>query len=169
MAGEVEGGPIVGYVALGANLGEPIPMIRRAVTALDGPELRVLRQASLFRTRPVGPIAQPDFYNTVVEIESTLSPLALLTRLLSVEADLGRVRAERWGPRSIDLDLLALGTAQVRTQRLTLPHPELARRAFVLVPWAELAPGFLVPGTGRTVAQLLAELAPGPEEVIPLP
>ena len=133
MAGEHEVGPIVGYVALGANLGEPIPMIHRAVAALDGPELRVLRRASIFRTRPLGPIAQPDFLNTVVEIESTLSPLALLTRLLSIEANLGRVRAERWGPRSIDLNLLSLGPAQVQTPQLTLPHPELAHRAFVLV------------------------------------
>jgi 2-amino-4-hydroxy-6-hydroxymethyldihydropteridine diphosphokinase len=169
VADDREGTPGCGYVALGANLGDPSAMLARATSALDGPGLRVLGRARLFRTRPVGPIPQPDFLNTVVEVESTLSPLELLDRLLQIETTLGRVRAERWGPRLIDLDLLALGTAQVQTPRLTLPHPELARRAFVLVPWAELAPGFVVPGTGRTVAQLLAALAPGPDEVIPLP
>lgn len=158
----------IGYVGLGANLGDPATTIAKAIVQMARPELTVLRRASLFRTRPVGPIDQPDFINTVVEVRTTLSARALLDHLLEVETALGRVRAERWGPRIIDLDLLLLGRVEQSEPGLVVPHPELARRAFVLVPLAELAPDLTVPGLEQTVGALLLQLSPAPGSVVPL-
>lgn len=99
---------------------------------------------------------QPAFLNQVIEISSELLPLQLLDCLLQCEAQLGRQRLVRWGPRNIDLDLLACNQVRMHTLRLTLPHPQIARRRFVLLPWVEIAPDFVMPGTDRTVAALLA-------------
>jgi 2-amino-4-hydroxy-6-hydroxymethyldihydropteridine diphosphokinase len=113
--------------------------------------------SAVYETVPVGKIDQPAFLNQVLEVRTTLAPEELLSRLLQVERELGRVRNERWGPRNIDLDLLAFGGHIFKTDRLVLPHQELHRRRFVLQPWAEIAPDFSVPGLSATVDELLKD------------
>lgn len=148
------------YVGLGANLGERRTTIERAVGLLDGvPGVSVARVSTLRDTEPWGPVEQPSFLNGVAELETRLDPRSLLDVLLDVETRLGRVRDERWGPRAIDLDLLVLGDVVIDEPGLTLPHPRLHERRFVLEPLAELAPDLVVPGRGR-VAELLAALPP---------
>ena len=141
------------YVGLGANLGDREASVRRAAELIGARRL-----STLYETEPWGVIDQPDFFNAVAEVETDVGPRPFLDRLFEVERELGRVRdGKRWGPRIIDLDLLVYGTETSDTAALTLPHPRLHDRLFVLVPWAELAPDFDVPGRG-TVADLLARL-----------
>ena len=144
------------YVALGANLGDREASIRRAAELIGAQRL-----STIIETPPWGVTDQPDFLNAVAEVESDLGPGPLLERLLEVERELGRVRGgTRWGPRTIDLDLLVYGDETSDTPGLELPHPRLHERLFVLVPLAELAPGLVVPGRGR-VADLLSKLQSG--------
>jgi len=149
------------YVGLGANLGERERTIRRAVAKLAAePGIEVVRVSALRETAPWGPVEQPPYLNGVVEVESDLPPRQLLDVLLGVERSLGRVRpGTRWGPRTIDLDLLVHGDIACDEPGLTLPHPRLHERRFVLEPLAELAPDLVVPGRGE-VAALLAALGP---------
>jgi len=144
------------YVGLGANLGEREATIRRALELLaEAPGIEVRRISILRETEPWGPIAQPRFLNGVAELETSLEPEALVTVLFDVERRLGRTRdGERWGPREIDLDLLLQDELELETHGLTLPHPRLHERLFVLEPLAELAPDVVVPGKGR-VGELL--------------
>lgn len=145
------------YVALGANLGNPAATVRAAFAALANlPESRVVRTSSLYRTAPVGILEQPEFVNAVAELATTLAPEALLDALLEVEQRFGRVRAERNGPRTLDLDVLLYEDRQLDLPRLTLPHPRLHLRAFVLYPLAEIAPGLRLPGRGSVDAWLPA-------------
>jgi 2-amino-4-hydroxy-6-hydroxymethyldihydropteridine diphosphokinase len=146
------------FVGLGANLGDREGTIREALRLLDAHEdVTVAAVSTLRETDPVGVVDQPRFLNGAAALDTDLSPRALLDLLLDVERDLGRVRAERWGPRTIDLDLLLYGLAVVDEPGLTLPHPRLHERRFVLEPLAELAPGLEVPGHGP-VSDLLAGL-----------
>lgn len=147
----------IAYIALGANLGDPASTIRAAFGALANlPESRVVHCSSLYRTAPVGITAQPDFVNAVAMLETTLAPAALLEALLDVEHRFGRIRAEKNGPRTLDLDLLLYDDQFVDLPHLTLPHPRLHLRAFVLQPLAELAPDLIIPGRGRIAAWLPA-------------
>lgn len=141
------------YVGLGANLGDREGTIRAAIAALPG----VVGVSELRETDPVGVVDQPRFLNGVVVLETHLPARELLELLLAVERDLGRRRRERWGPRAIDLDLLLYGDAEIDEPGLTVPHPRLHERAFVLEPLAELAPGLVVPGRGG-VQDLLSGL-----------
>ena len=145
------------FVALGSNLGDPPAQLRRALAALDRlPGTRCVASSRFWRTPPWGIEAQPPFVNAVAVLETTLDPHALLDALLAIEAAQGRVRDDRrWGPRTLDLDLLHVDGVTLADERLTLPHPRIAERAFVLLPLAELAPGLLLPGQGA-VADLLA-------------
>jgi 2-amino-4-hydroxy-6-hydroxymethyldihydropteridine diphosphokinase len=146
------------YVGLGANLGEREATMRRALELLDaGPSVAVVAVSAFRETTPVGPREQPRFLNGAAALETTLGPGELLERLLAVERALGRTRGERWGPRTIDLDLLLHGDSVVDEPGLTVPHPRLRERRFALEPLAELAPDLVVPGQGR-VAELLARL-----------
>jgi 2-amino-4-hydroxy-6-hydroxymethyldihydropteridine diphosphokinase len=148
------------YVGLGANLGDRESTIRRAVTLLgEEPGVGVVSVSTLRETAPWGPVEQPAFLNGVVELETDLGPRALLDVLLDIERRLGRVRAERWGPRTIDLDLLLHGDDVIDEAGLTLPHPHLHERRFALEPLAELAPDAVVPGQGKAV-DLLRRLPP---------
>jgi 2-amino-4-hydroxy-6-hydroxymethyldihydropteridine diphosphokinase len=141
------------YVGLGANLGDREATIRRAAELIG-----VRRLSSIRETEPWGYEDQPRFLNAVGELETALTARALLGRLLDVERELGRTRAgPRWGPRTIDLDLLLYGDQRVDEAGLTVPHPRLHERAFVLEPLAELDPALEVPGKGM-VADLLAGL-----------
>jgi 2-amino-4-hydroxy-6-hydroxymethyldihydropteridine diphosphokinase len=141
------------YVGLGANLGDREGSIRRAAELIGARRL-----SSIIETEPWGMVDQPDFLNAVAELETDAGPGPLLDRLLDVERELGRVRdGTRWGPRLIDLDLLVYGAVTSESEGLTLPHPRLHERLFVLIPLAELAPDLVVPGRG-TVADLLAKI-----------
>jgi len=147
-------GPV--YVGLGANLGDPERTLVSAADALDRLEgVTVLRRSSLWATAPVGP-AQPEFRNAVVGLSTRRTPESLLAALLDVERSHGRVRAERWGPRLLDLDILLWGERVVDTPGLHIPHPELPRRRFALEPLAELDPEARHPLLQKTVAELLS-------------
>jgi 2-amino-4-hydroxy-6-hydroxymethyldihydropteridine diphosphokinase len=143
----------VAYVGLGANLGDREATIRAAIAELPG----VLGVSTLRETDPVGVTDQPRFLNGVAALETGLQPQELLDLLLAVERRLGRERRERWGPRTIDLDLLLYGDEVIDEEGLTVPHPHLHERRFVLEPLAEIAPSLVIPGLGG-VEDLLAEL-----------
>lgn len=147
------------FIGLGSNLGDRAKTLTEAVAALEGAGVRVVAGSSIYETDPVGGPSQPRFLNQVIEIDFEGTPRRLLETCQRIELLLGRNRAreERWGPREIDLDVLAVGDAIAKEPGLDLPHPRIAERAFVLVPWAEIAPEFEVAGRGR-VRDLLAAL-----------
>jgi 2-amino-4-hydroxy-6-hydroxymethyldihydropteridine diphosphokinase len=141
------------YIGLGSNLDGPQDRVDRALAALgDLPRSRLVARSALWRTPPVGPVAQPPFINAVAGLLTQLAPEDLLAQLLGIERGQGRQREQRWGPRTLDLDLLAYGTQVVDSPGLQVPHPEMHQRAFVLYPLAELAPDLWVPGRGRVAA-----------------
>ncbi|MCE9584071.1 MAG: 2-amino-4-hydroxy-6-hydroxymethyldihydropteridine diphosphokinase [Planctomycetes bacterium] len=147
----------VAAIGLGSNLGRRRANLNAAIRALARlPGTRLAALSRFIETEPVGP-PQPRFLNAAVLLETTLSPEELLGALLGIEAALGRIRDVPRGPRCIDLDLLTHGTSKRRSAHLILPHPELHRRAFVLEPLAEIAPGLRIPGRGR-VLDLLAKI-----------
>ncbi|PTX55265.1 2-amino-4-hydroxy-6-hydroxymethyldihydropteridine diphosphokinase [Melghirimyces profundicolus] len=160
---------ITAYLGLGTNLGRRMANLEEALLRLHETEgVRITRLSSLYETAPVGYLNQPDFLNACAEVKTDRSPDELLQVLLGVERDLHRVRTVRWGPRTIDLDLLLYGDAVIRRENLTVPHPRMTERPFVLLPLAEIAGDVPVPGTGRTVARW-AEEAGEPEGVKKLP
>ena len=137
------------FVALGANLAEPAEQVRAALGSLAQlPECRVLRSSSLYRTAPVGIHGQPDFINAVAALETVLTPQDLLAALFAIEAQFGRRRDYRHAPRTLDLDLLLYGDERIDAEGLTVPHPRIAERAFVLVPLVEVSPEVMIPGLG---------------------
>ena len=158
------------FIGLGSNLQDPG---RQVLTALDAlarlPETALHRASSHYQTKPVGPIDQPDFINAVAELSTALSAWALLDALHRIETRQGRVRGQRWGPRTIDLDLLLFGDAVIDTPRLTLPHPRIARRAFVLMPLLELDPGLWIPGQGSAADLLAAVSSDGVRRIVAEP
>lgn len=139
------------WVGLGANLGDPVAMVARALDALDEVSgVRLACRSPLYRTPPMGPPGQPDYINAVAGLDTDRSPEILLENLLALETRLGRRRdGTRWGPRVIDLDLLCYGDRRIESDFLTLPHPGIAERAFVLVPLADVVPDLDIPGIGR--------------------
>ena len=151
------------YVALGGNQDDPAAQVRAAFDALDAwPQVRVARRSSLYLTPPWGVTEQPDFINAVAELDTGLAPEALLQALLCIEREAGRTRDDtRWGPRVLDLDLLMYGDRVLEQPGLTLPHPRMAERAFVLLPLHEIAPSLRIPGLGRVDA-LLGKLDASP-------
>jgi 2-amino-4-hydroxy-6-hydroxymethyldihydropteridine diphosphokinase len=150
---------VAAYVGLGSNLDQPHEQIERALSALARlPGTRLLARSRLYRTTPWGGIAQPDFVNAAAQLETMLAPAELMQELLALERAAGRIRGEvRYGPRILDLDLLAYGDRQIDEGGLSVPHPRLAERAFVLVPLGEIAPMLDIPGQGA-VRQLLAAI-----------
>jgi len=146
------------YIGLGANLGNPSEQVRLGMTALAAlAPTRGLRCSALYRSAPVGPVRdQPDFVNAVCALQTSLTAEALMRALIEIERRHGRVRdAGKGGPRSLDLDLLLYGQEVIRSPQLTVPHPRLHERAFVLAPLTELDPELTIPGRGRA-ADLLA-------------
>lgn len=145
-------------IALGANLDDRRATLEAALVELDAsPGVRVLARSRWYRSAPVGP-PQPPYINGCALLAVSLEPEELLQRLLDTEARFGRVRGERWGPRTLDLDLLLLDQQCWTSPRLTLPHPRLRERAFVLLPLAEIAPNWIDPVSGLSVAELAAAL-----------
>jgi 2-amino-4-hydroxy-6-hydroxymethyldihydropteridine diphosphokinase len=138
------------YIGLGGNLERPVDHIRSARDAIAAlPQVREAAFSSLYRSAPMGPADQPDYVNAVMAVDTTLEPLALLDQLQGIEAAHGRVRlGERWGPRTLDLDILAFGDQEIRTTRLQVPHPGMAEREFVLYPLMEIAPDLALPAVG---------------------
>jgi 2-amino-4-hydroxy-6-hydroxymethyldihydropteridine diphosphokinase len=146
------------FVGIGSNLGDREQNLARAIELLSAEDgIDVVAVSEIRETDPVGPVAQGPFLNGAVRIETDLGPRELLERLLAVEQRLGRVRRERFGPRTIDLDLLLYGDEVVDEPGLTVPHPRLHERRFALEPLSDLAPGLEIPGKGP-ISGLLAEL-----------
>ncbi len=142
------------YVGLGANLGDRLTTIEQALSELESLDSVELRGVSKLReTDPVGRVDQPRFLNGACQLETTIAPRTLLDALLAIETGLGRIRGERWGPRTIDLDLLLFGTQVIDEPGLVVPHPRLAERAFVLEPLLDLEPDLTLPD-GRSVKEL---------------
>ena len=151
------------YIGLGSNLGEREAQIRLALDDLARlPESRLVRASSLYDSEPVGDVDQPNFLNAVAELETELTAPQLLWNLLLIERRLGRTRTRRWGPRTIDLDLLLYGPLVVEEPDLQIPHPEMTRRSFVLVPLVELDPLLVHPVTGETLITHLTSLKTRP-------
>jgi 2-amino-4-hydroxy-6-hydroxymethyldihydropteridine diphosphokinase len=148
------------FVAVGSNLGDRWARLALAARELRAaPGVAVVRASRVWDTAPLGP-PQPRYLNAVLELETTRTPRALLALLRSVEAAAGRRRDVHWGARTLDLDLLVAGDWIVREPGLTVPHPEIANRRFVLAPLAELRPELVVPGTGLAVGRMLEEAPP---------
>ncbi|MBI5091782.1 MAG: 2-amino-4-hydroxy-6-hydroxymethyldihydropteridine diphosphokinase [Candidatus Hydrogenedentes bacterium] len=143
------------HLSLGSNLGDRRTNLSVALTQLDRLErVRVLTKSELYETEPIGIVDQPAFLNMAAEIETDLEPLELLDAVKQLEAQLGRVPGEKWGPRLIDIDIILWGERVESWDRLVLPHAEFRNRAFVLVPLREIAPDAVDPVTGMTVAEL---------------
>lgn len=148
---------VLAYVALGANLGEPVQTVRAAFAALDSlPHTQVVARSSLYHTAPVGYADQPDFVNAVAAIHTALTAADLLHALLDLERQFGRERRIANGPRTLDLDLLLWADSVQEATGLSLPHPRMHERPFVLVPLLEIAPDAAIPGRGPAVACLSA-------------
>ncbi len=153
--------PVIAFVGLGANLGDAPATVREAMRALDVlPQTRLLRASRLYRSRAWGVETQPDFINAVAMLESRLPARTLLDELLAIERAHGRERAAevRWGPRTLDLDLLLHGDSIIDEPGLRVPHPHLHERAFALLPLVEVAPDAVIPGRGlaRDIAAVMA-------------
>jgi len=152
------------YLSLGSNIGDRAGNISRAVAALASHGVRVTRESSLYETEPVDFREQDWFLNSVVEAETDLTPGEVMDALLRIERALGRQRLAPKGPRLIDMDIVLFGSSIVRTPELEVPHPRMAERRFVLVPFNEVAPSAWHPVLKKTIAELLAEV-PDPSEV----
>ena len=153
------------FIALGSNLASPLDQVNAAIAALgEIPDSRIVACSSLYRTPPLGPPDQPDYLNAAVALETTLAPEALLDHTQRIELQQGRVRkAERWGPRTLDLDIMLFGEMTVQTARLTIPHYDMKNRGFMLWPLFEIAPDLHFPD-GTSLQEILANLnAPKPD------
>ncbi len=148
--------PVRANLGLGGNLGDPPAAMAAALREIDAlPDCRVTNVSRLYKTPPWGKTDQNWFYNATAEVETELEPEALLDLCLSIERGMKRVRSERWGPRTIDLDVLTYGDRQIVTDRLTVPHPHMHERAFVLKPLSDYAPELMI--AGRAVHDWLSE------------
>ena len=145
----------IAYVGIGSNLGEPETQVRKAIDELDRmPHTRLVKKSSLYRSAPVGHAEQPDFVNAVAQLETGLPAERLLAELQEIEARHGRRRSFANAPRTLDLDLLLFGNANLRSPDLTIPHPRMHERAFVLKPLTEISPTVAIPGLGSAKALL---------------
>ncbi|HEY3364196.1 MAG TPA: 2-amino-4-hydroxy-6-hydroxymethyldihydropteridine diphosphokinase [Symbiobacteriaceae bacterium] len=146
------------YLSLGSNLGDRLEYLAEAARLLEDDHVRVVRVSSVCETVPQGKTDQPMYLNVGAAVETDLAPHDLLRRLQQVERTLGRVRSERWGPRTVDIDLILYGPAVIRTDDLVVPHPRVAERAFVLIPLLEIDPTLMFPGGEESLQAALARL-----------
>ncbi len=147
------------YIAIGSNLASPLEQVNAALKALDDiPDSHIITVSSFYRTPPLGPQDQPDYLNAAVALETSLAPEALLNHTQRIELQQGRVRkAERWGPRTLDLDIMLFGNQVINTERLTVPHYDMKNRGFMLWPLFEIAPTWVFPD-GETLHSRLTQL-----------
>ena len=150
------------YIGLGSNLDDPVAQIQRAFDLLrDLPRTRLTGRSSLYESAPFGPVEQPNFINAVASIATELNPADLLAQLQNIQRNQGRTAGGvRWGPRILDLDLLLYGDAVIETTDLTVPHPGIAMRNFVLLPLRELSPDLVIPNLGRVSGLEISESEP---------
>lgn len=147
MSGQNQAVLVQAFLALGSNLGDCAANLKDAIRRIEAlPGTCVQRRSAIYRTPPWGKRDQPAFLNAVIAVETVLNPHALLTTCLAIEAAMGRERRERWGPRLIDIDVLTHGDAVIESEALTLPHPAITSRAFVLIPLRDVAPDLLLNG-----------------------
>ena len=145
------------YISLGSNMGDRGFHLEESCRRLaTHPDIQLLKESGIYVTKPWGLTDQPDFWNQVLELETSLSPLSLLDVCQDIENSLGRVRKIRWGPRTIDIDLLSYDNKEWKDERLILPHPRMEQREFVLAPLREIAPDYILL-TGRTVSEVRGE------------
>jgi len=145
------------YIGLGSNLQNPAQQLQQALISLKAlPQTQLVCISSFYRSAPIGSPSQPDYCNAVAALDTALAPLALLDALQSIEQTQGRVRGERWGARTLDLDILLFGGQIIESERLTVPHPQMQRRAFVLWPLAEIAPNLSLPN-GKPLTDWLSK------------
>jgi 2-amino-4-hydroxy-6-hydroxymethyldihydropteridine diphosphokinase len=141
------------FLGLGANLARPEQQILTAIEALSqSVDVKLVQSSRLFGSSPMGPQDQPNYVNAVVEIETELSPLALLDLCQRIEQTHHRNRSVRWGARTLDIDILSIDDLVVHSERLTLPHPGIASRDFVVLPWRDIAPGYIIPNLGTVLS-----------------
>ena len=147
----------IAYIGLGSNMDSPRQHITTAIQSLgEIQSTRIINVSSLYKSKPMGPQNQDDYINAVVQIETEMEPTELLNYLQAIENRHGRVRAEHWGPRTIDLDILMFGNEIIQNDRLTVPHPQITKRSFVIVPLAEIAPDVVIPEKGLVSELLLS-------------
>ncbi len=152
----------IAFIGIGSNVGDKVRNCRRAIAQITHhKQNRLIAQSSLYKTEPIGYIQQDWFINCVIEIETGLAAIALLHVLEDIEQSMGRRRTFKWGPRIIDLDILFFNDDIIGCEELTIPHPELQKRAFVLVPLREIAAGYIHPLLKKSISQLLAQLGEG--------
>lgn len=159
---------MISYIGLGSNLDGPVEQVKTAVNEVslaDG--IRVMTVSGLYRTAPVGPQDQDYFINAVMKIETSLSPEDLLKRLQEIEHLHHRIRTVHWGPRTLDLDILLYGNDTVDLPHLRIPHPEMKRRGFVLVPLLDIAPDLVLPD-GSSISDLVRQLDPDDLKISPV-
>jgi len=146
----------VAFIGLGSNIADPSAQVERAMNAIDRlPQTRVLARSALYSSAPVGFLEQPDFINAVVKVETSLAPHDLLQSLLGLEQEQGRTREFQNAPRTLDLDVLLYDGLQHHEHGLTVPHPQMHKRAFVLQPLLEIAPECVIPGVGTAQQAML--------------
>ena len=150
--------PVIAYLSLGSNVGDRLENLRKAFRPLCQAGIALRRTSSVYETEPVDNPDQGWFLNCVAEIATTLEPLPLLRKLQQIEAQLGRERTVAKGPRTLDIDILVYGDLVLESEDLTLPHPRMLQRRFVLEPLRELAPTLLIPGAGNNVEEAFSDL-----------
>jgi len=148
---------IITYLSLGGNLGNTIEIFQNSIDFLTKKVGKITQLSSLYQTAAWGPIPQNDFINQVIEVETYLSAQELMDALLEIELQMGRIRNERWGPRTLDLDIIFFDDQIISTENLEIPHPRMTERKFVLVPMTEINPSFVHPKIQKTMEQLLLE------------
>ena len=149
---------IIAYIGIGSNLGTPKENCTNAIKEISRTkDIKIIARSSFYKTEPIGEIQQNWFVNSVIKIETDLSPTDLLSTLLDIESVMGRVRKEKWGPRLIDLDLLFYDNIVFKKKGISLPHPEIQKRKFVLTPMSEISENFIHPVLKKTIKTLLQE------------
>ena len=159
---ELRKDPVLAYIGIGSNLDDPRRQVESAITMLNElPGCHVLRQSSMYESAPFGGVEQADFINAVVELETAVPPAILLACVKELERSRGRnPKAQRWGPRVLDLDILVYGDQVVESTELQIPHPGIAERNFVLLPLREIAPDLVIPGLGPVAGIAVDEQTP---------
>lgn len=153
------------YIAIGSNLASPLEQVNAAIQSIgEIPDSRIMAVSSFYRTPPLGPQDQPDYLNAAVALDTALTPEELLNHTQRIELQQGRVRkAERWGPRTLDLDIMLFGDEVINTERLTVPHYDMKNRGFMLWPLFEIAPDLHFPDDNQSLAECLSYMSPRPD------